>query len=131
MFYHPMLIFSIILISAVILVNMHIKWWLKVITFVYYAILFYKFDSELQKLNDEFKDVLPYKEFLDVRSDFVDGYMNFFAWPILIMLAYSHYLWFKNTESRDGKIFFAATFLITGIFWFWFTFFISMHGYKP
>lgn len=131
MFFHPFLVLSIIVLGAVVLFNKHLKWWIKAAAFIYYIILFVIFDHELKNFKKQYKDNLSLKDYWDKNSDFVDGFIPFFAFPLLALIIYAHYLWFVNANNKNDKMAAAFTVLITGTFWFFFTFFISMHGYRP
>lgn len=128
---HPLLVFSVIVLSAMILLNKHIKWWIKAGAIIYYVVLSFSFKNGLEKVVEQYMGVLSIKEFWDKNSAFVDGYMPFFAFPVLALLIYSHYSFFVNSDDRNDKLFFGLSFLITGSCWIVFTFLISMYGYRP
>lgn len=110
---------------------MHIKWSIKASAIIYYVVLFVTFHRGLINVEQQYKGSLPMKGFWDKNSDFVDGFVPFFALPLLALLIYAHYSWFVNADNRNDKMAAALTFFVTGAFWFVFTFFISMHGYQP
>lgn len=129
--FHPLFIISIIILSAVILLNIHVKWWIKVAAFMYYVLIFLIFHRKLITFEKQSKNTLSIKEYRDKNSDFVDGFMPFFAFPVLALIIYCHYSWFVHADNRNDRLTSVLTVFITGTFWFFFTFFISMHGYRP
>lgn len=95
------------------------------------AALSFRFKNGLEKVENTYKAVLPIEEFWDKNSAFVAQYMPFFAVPALVLLIYSHYAFVVNAKSRNEKLFFGLSFLITGSGWIIFTLLISMYGYRP
>lgn len=95
------------------------------------AALSFRFKNGLEKVENTYKAVPPIEEFWDKNSAFVAQYMPFFAVPALVLLIYSHYAFVVNAKSRNEKLFFGLSFLITGSGWIIFTLLISMYGYRP
>lgn len=53
---HLLFVFSVI--SSMILLNKHIKWWIKVGAIIYYAVLSFRFRIEFEKVEVQYTGVL-------------------------------------------------------------------------
>lgn len=99
-------------------------------TVVYYCILFYVFLSSREKRWDA-SEGQPIEVRWDKNTAFVDSYIPFFAFPLLVMIIWRYGLWLLNTRTRGGRIGIFLSMIPIGLGYLLFMFFISMLGYQP
>jgi hypothetical protein len=137
--------FVLILFVSVLLMNKHIRWWIKLLYGVYYIPLIYFFSRGYDKIakdREEYVSQNPYsytdasdvqelEAFWDLRSDYVDQYHFFFHFPLLVLIIYSYYQWIKHASSKRMRYFIIASILPVFVVYLWLTLMVAMLGYQP
>ncbi|MDX8366762.1 hypothetical protein [Cytobacillus sp. IB215665] len=124
------IIFIVLLLTAVLIINHHIKFWVRGLFGIYYAGLIYIFSRGYNELTSD-KASYSLEVFWDLRSAYVDNYVIFFALPLLGLIIYSYYLWFINGKNKKQKVLIAISVVPVGLFYLYSVVMFGMLGYQP
>lgn len=121
------------IIFILIILNRHFVWWIKAILIAYYSVLSYIFIKTKNKIDKQYENILPVPDaYWDKNSGWVDTMSGFYLWPLLAILLFLYYKWFRGAKSSKAKVLIAASLVPAAVIFLFFMFVFAFgYGYRP
>lgn len=121
------------LIFTVVLFNKFMFWWAKTIILIYYSVVSCFFITVKNKIDNEYKDVLPVPDaYWDRNSGWVDTVTGLLFWPLIGILIFIYIKWFMDVQTKLAKTLILLSIIPAALLLVVFSFFFALvYGYRP